>query len=501
MKSVLDWVKSNILADIAILITVVSIAFMVYVYVQDRAMVAGMNERGRVVQQLATYTRGRVFIPSPNTNEPPREILNVTVNQATIEGLKSIRSRMRTEAVQTFSFLNQKNRGGRQLLMEGMLPNTRNLFNARQAYLDAFEKMLGPYQPTAGHLSLNAGLPPTSEKIAEELQKVRDQFMHLSGRSPASAQPPRPAEPPRPPDRFGRFSPVVEDRGPSVPALDTEGLSEDDRTRLASALRERLAGLLEEYAKSIHIYADPRMLNEAGAKNSAFPFQIASWALQDDGRSPGQLPTTAMIFEGQLEFWIQQDITQAIFIANGVDKEGTSVLTSPVKRLLRVDVLPGYVGLHNVGTAPRGLSQEGGGGNRGGATAAGGTLYPIPPEGSISSPDAPIADNFAISPTGKVSNAIFDVRHVNLHVVVDSTKLPQIYNAISSVNLMTVISTQLKDVDEAQAMREGYLYTGDAMEAQFVIETIWLRDWTREYMPEETRRYLGIQTQGQPRTN
>jgi len=496
MKAVIEWIKGNILADIAILIVVVSVGFMVFIHLKAGELKSQMEARSKEISKISQFMRGRLVIPSEDPNEKPVEVTNLTFNEATFEAVQRIQERMKTEATATTQFLVNKNQAGHSLLIEGMLPDVRNTFKPRQEYLLALQELLAPFDPNARFSGLNAGLPTSAETISIELEKVRNQFMHLphAGGAAAAREPMRPAEPTRRTGRFAGPMPVEEEeRGfrPEMPSA--TGLSEGDQKRLIEALQQRLASLLDEEAKKIHIYADPRMViqgaQSGSSKNAAFPFQVADWALGADGKSPGTLPNDQQIYEGQLEFWIQKDIAQAIFLANRVGEEGTSVLTSPVKRLIRVDVLPGYVGLHG-GAAPA-FSQP-----SSVSTAAGGDnpIYPIPAPGAIGDPNTPIPDNFLAGPTGRASNAIYDVRHVRVQMVVDAAKLPEVYNAIGKVNLMTVIDADITDIDEYAAMREGYYYKCDAVEVDMLIETIWLRQWTRGYMPAKTKLYLGVET-------
>lgn len=478
MKSVLDWVKSNILADIAILIVLVSVAVIVFMHFQGASLRERMSERQQAINELRGFMSQRVAVPSEDPNQPPREIGGLTIREATIEAVDRIQERMSSEARQTSQYLRQKNQAGHELLLEGMLPQTRAAFNARENYINAFPQLLAPYDPGARYVGLNAGLPLAAGQIQDELDKVREQYTQYAAGGDEREQPAGRGR--------GRSG------GGSGDDAGLQGLTKETRQRLREALRKRLAGMLEGHAEQIDIYADPRLRTDDGRKNPDFPFQIANWAIGDDGRSPGTLPTSAQLYEGQIEFWVQQDIARAIAIANRVEDDNPqfNVLNAPVKRLIQLDVLPGYIGLHDGQQHRRDYNVTN---TRGRGTAsAESTLYPIPPAGHIGDPDKPLPDNFMVSPTGRVSNALYDVRHARLRIVADATQLPAFFDALARINLMTVIDMQITDVDEWQALKEGYLYRGDVVELDLRIESLWLRSWTRELMPEETRLYLGV---------
>jgi hypothetical protein len=97
-----------------------------------------------------------------------------------------------------------------------------------------------------------------------------------------------------------------------------------------------------------------------------------------------------------------------------------------------------------------------------------------------------LPDDFTASPTGRESNPIYDVRHAVLTVIIDSSRIPQLLNALSSVNFMTVIGMDVEDVDEYEALREGFYYgSDDTVSLDLTIETLWLRSWTAGHLTEQ----------------
>ena len=90
-------------------------------------------------------------------------------------------------------------------------------------------------------------------------------------------------------------------------------------------------------------------------------------------------------------------------------------------------------------------------------------------------------------------NNIYDVRHARVLMIVDYQQLPKLFDAINSVNFMTVLDCKIQDVDEYQAMLEGYVYgSGDAVRVDMLVESIWLREWTVPWMPSSVKQELGI---------
>ena len=111
--------------------------------------------------------------------------------------------------------------------------------------------------------------------------------------------------------------------------------------------------------------------------------------------------------------------------------------------------------------------------------------------------DTPLDEDFSVSHTGRRSNAIYDVRHVSVTLRIDSQRLTEFFEALSKVNFMTVLRVNMTDVDEYEALAEGFVYgNADVVELEVLIETIWLRDWTSQYMPNRIKSQLGILREG-----
>lgn len=198
-------------------------------------------------------------------------------------------------------------------------------------------------------------------------------------------------------------------------------------------------------------------------------------------------------------------------------KEPASVINSPIKRLLSLKTLPGYVGLHNTGAA---LSADGeldfgsefaaGSGPAGGfeasplATPGGAglagaqpetpSIYPTPPV-ALAPKDATInaPEHFGITPTGRVSNSVFDVRHTQLTIHIEAAKLPAFMESLQKTNFMTIIKSEVTNIDEYDLLQQGFVYGHkDVVEAELIVESLWFRNWTEKLMPEIVKKKLLI---------
>lgn len=167
---------------------------------------------------------------------------------------------------------------------------------------------------------------------------------------------------------------------------------------------------------------------------------------------PSEPPTVTDCFEWQFDFWVVKDLCRAIAIANSGDAGLLNVDRAVVKRLLSLHIDP---------------------------------LGPTPAN--------PLTGRSAAT-----GNQQYDIRNATLEVVVSSSRLPALVNAISRTNFMTVTDIDLAEVDVWRDLDEGYYYGPEhVVHATLSIETIWLRSWTTAMMPDETKAKLsGIASEG-----
>ena len=73
-----------------------------------------------------------------------------------------------------------------------------------------------------------------------------------------------------------------------------------------------------------------------------------------------------------------------------------------------------------------------------------------------------------------------------LRLIVSTNALPEVLNAISRVNFMTVTSVDLRPADAFDAADAGFIYGAQPVaEVRLTIESIWLRQWLARLMPKE----------------
>ena len=78
-------------------------------------------------------------------------------------------------------------------------------------------------------------------------------------------------------------------------------------------------------------------------------------------------------------------------------------------------------------------------------------------------------------------------------MVVATSSIPQVLDAFARQNFMTVLDLGLQPEDAFKAVKDGFYYGSENVSRlRLVVETVWLRSWTRQFMPDEVRASLGV---------
>lgn len=445
MKPALAWVRANPLTVGAAAVAMASLVCLFIIHSQGRDFVDAMARREAEIHRVRALRQTMVKIPPAKPDDPERE-LKIAVNQAAIDQLGRVYDRMNEEYREIFKLAVEINQNDHRPILEGLFPKPVDAgkpYQAKEVYRGIFVEMLERHSAGADYPRLNAGPPPSRQQIDAQVKRIDSGYLENS-----------------------LFPPKK-----SIDELTDDEADELDRIRA-----EKLIEFFQEHARTIHLYADPDM----GSPD--FAFDVGRWS------EPGPGSPMHEIWEGQLGLWIQRDIAEAISLTNHADDPGSSVMDAPIKRLIQVRVVPGYVG---VGGARGGLGTPSAGEPaRLGSVISSDGAAGGPPGGDAG---AQLPDDFSVSPSGRSSNVMYDVRHVRVSLVLDSQRVPEFFENLQRVNFMAVLKMEISAIDEYGALRQGYVYgAGDSVRADMLIETIWLRDWTTQYMPRTIRNLLSI---------
>ena len=194
----------------------------------------------------------------------------------------------------------------------------------------------------------------------------------------------------------------------------------------------------------------------------------------------GENPKVEDIWYAQMGLWITEDVVKSI---NAANEGATNITDAPVKHLIYL-TLP--FGPEMYVTAD-GKAGSGGGGGDGAAA------IPVDDNG--------VPTVWSASPTGRVSNDLYDVVHFNLALRVDARKVPQVLAALEADKLVTVLQATVTAVDAAAARKvDGFVYGKDpVVSLELKCEALFLRSWTINkegegkgaLMPDEVQIEIG----------
>lgn len=251
-------------------------------------------------------------------------------------------------------------------------------------------------------------------------------------------------------------------------------LNEQELSELTSKLTQARLQLYNEEAGKITFYASPRSF-----KLAADPFVTK----QDH--------SLAEMYTWHWDWWVAQDLVSAIAAANSDPASGKplTVVEAPVKRLVSVQSLDAPFESAASGTGNSAGRQAGGSGRGGSTPAATVGMLPEPMVGMDGSLDV----DFAVSLTGRTSNKVFDVRNVRVVLIVETDKLPRLVNALGNENFMTITNVSVQPANAFTAAERGYIYGANPVSRVTLdLETLWFRQWTAAWMPQDVRDALGI---------
>lgn len=323
----------------------------------------------------------------------------------------------------------------------------------------------------------------SSKGLMDEVVKINAHKLLLPGSLPAPnpvtginyiAAYQRRVNPPMPPeDRSGSIQQEILKAGMPPNEADITRAKDDTKNRMQ---REQLV-----FDKGVAINQDqvnqaiaaqlanlPDVLRSSAAKGCLIYINPDSINVNPTivGTQP---PDPVNIWVSQVQLWVQEDVCQAlrdlnsqpIKKADGSTAPPSDVTESPVKHLYKLDVPP----MFGTGAAPM---------------VAPGT-----------DPNAP---NYAVSPTGRTSNALYDVVPFHLIVNVEVEKIPALLAALTRNRLITVKQVEsINPIDSAGEANKGYIY-GKKPIVQVALsgEELLLRQWTVPWMPDAVRKGLNV---------
>jgi len=440
MNKIIGWIKGNLLIVISIVLVVLLLPTGWYFSngwnksIKEKATEAFNTEkrqletRSRVTYQLPAVLEGEQAIS--DTRAPNPAVTAFFVEQ------KAERRKQVLEVVERGVALNQRDH---TTLVDGLLPKAADERSLRRLGLEMAEQIAGTRdEPQLSVYSrllrrLNADRPTDPETLAATLSEYKE----------------------REQERFEASNPD----GKMTPAQDEQ---------LKGSLVAKRLGEYKGRAQALTFYC---------TTDAIYTGQNEPFSEVPAAAPPPSMITEATVFNWLWDYWVISDVLEAVGNANTNAASGAmSVPNAPVKRVERVRVskMPvaaaggpdGQFG----GGRPSGRNPVQSGGQGGAATVQSYTGH-----------------------TGGVAGSSYDIRTVEMQIVASSKDLPRFFDALAKTNYMTVTDVDLYEVDVWGDLKQGYYYGPDhVVRAIVTIETVWLRSWTKDYMPDAVRTALGV---------
>ena len=454
MTPVLRWIKSHL---VIVICAIVIIGAPVGAwFVSDGMNVALREEISQSTGSIGDLDRlkkSSVRLEVPG-GQPVQ--LTTVINPTLLEAYEKAVTKIAGEADRVHSTGLARNRElngtarTRDDIINGMFP-APDPNEAQTLPFEMYDALIAKYEQLLD--DVNASGPPNSKTIAESLTKRRERF-------------------------------VTGQRKDSVTQLD-----ESELTDLTNELTSARLNLYRSF-----------ILGEStfdGGRDRPVRFYATLDDLDLPGR-PSTVPDLAELFDWQWRYWIAQDVLHALAGANGT----RTPLDGPVKQLVGLKVSPlnlerASKGGGGGGGMGMGMGMGMGGGGRGNSrNNAPAAKAPAGDPGKPNiDPSREAKINYDVSLSGRVSNDVYDVRLIDCELIVATTGLPEVMDAIAKQNFMTVLDARIRPADAFEAAKNGYIYGIEPVSrVNLKIESVWLREWTAETMPGDLREILGIKS-------
>ena len=466
MQSVLAWLKSNVLIVVLVVLTLALPPAGIIVASMWNANIRTSIEEAYKTEERSLTGAARVTYAIPSIAEGD-EGWNESVapNRAITEYVAAERERRQAEIERALESAVRLNKGdSRDVLVRGLFPGVDDRREEARLINEMVDRISGGANPSSSVYArlfdrIGAGTPPDELSVARRVADV------------------------------------------STTARDSGALEGADRAAAEARLRDSLVGVrvgaYRARADEINVYGSPAALGASVDQPSSCRGTGASQgggslsSTPISGLTAGARPTVADAYLWQWDYWIVEDLLEAVRLANtSPDGLMAQVPSATVKRIESIRIDPLGKLDPNAGNASRYGGNQGRGTNSRGPSGFGG-------EDDVSEAYAIEALSAPVGYTGRVSSAenqTYDVRTARMSVIVSSARIQRLLDAIASVNFMTVTGVSLSEVDLAAHLGEGYYYGEEhVIRAELQIETIWLRFWTvPNAMPEPLRVALGV---------
>lgn len=428
MNRVMPWIKANVPTVVlsALIVLILPAAFV------GSSWWNGKIRRNR--QMAVDKATGDLkalqisyALPSPTPGGTPTLWPSEAPNATANQFFKENRQKLEQQVAEVANVARDLNRDGHTLLVEG-------LFIAPTAPGEGAAGATGASGATgatAAATPVPPGTPPPAPTSVDSLKAIEliDVVVGRSGKKSVYDQLLENIHAGAPADPLKVDAALRDIQDQFVESVKAQSnrdkLTDDEQKQLTDKLVQTRIGQYQAHAKVVSVYATRDNL----------PSSIPRTA-------PSDTPDALTCFNWNFDYWVTDDLLKAIAAANTRDGKLVGVDQSVVKRIEKIQLDP-----------------------PGGPADASITGRKEPPD-----------------------NKLYDVRDATLKLVVSSTRLPELFDAIAKTNFMTVIGLEVGSIDPWAELEQGYYYGSEPVSRVTVrVETIWLRSWTEPLMPQAFR--------------
>lgn len=433
MSTVLKWLKGNVYIVVFVAIMIAApVTMWVVAGRMNQAVRAEVEARAKMISEMSRFEKTSVSFDSP---VPGNEAVkaSIAVNRQFLDRYRQVVEIIRADADRVREEVLRINHKDRTVLVPELFP--RPPLQLREILPQNLARALqGAYEQLLS--DVGAGGPPTRDEMVEHLTAARERYLT------------------------------------QLLKQLTDTLTEDEQ-----------AGLTEQLTRTrLSYYAD-------AAKGLKLYVTIADLNVPEPVDFPARAENEGMIrmFDWEWRFWIKQDILMALAQAN---ERYNSIVDAPVKRLVSIFVADVAGARGDAGAGPGGFDAGNSAPRRGRGRSSPG--HPAPKRvRTDASREVPL--DYSVSFTGRATNPLFDVRLVEVVLIIDSERLPEVFDALAKYNFMTITNARVETEDLFLAIKDGYFYGSKPVSrVKLELETIWFREWTTQFMPLELKQALGI---------
>lgn len=455
MSGFLGWLKSNVIIVVLGILTVVPlpVAWFVAGGMNSKLREERQSEATKALRDVESSTVTYTLPVLSEGEEPVSE--SGPPNAAKTEFYRAERAKREAMLATVRERASAFNDKGRGVLVEGLFPQPASKAAEQLLVFDMAKRV----QATGGDALVSAYdelFRSLRVRPALDAEVLRDQIA-------------------------ARKSALMAQIAPGIAENEIEASA---REQIEQRLVEQRLGTLETHARDTSFYGDASMLPPA------VPTTV-----------PTVAPTLEICFNWQADYWLVAEVLTALASANDrFDTRGVggNVLDGVVKRVeaIRFEPMVSAAAIAQAqfqGSEVDEAPVELGGHGRPVAGSDREFRSPSPrsPAGGNAGQPLVLSESFTGRKPGE--SELFDLRIVEVTLVASYEKLPELINAISSSNFMTVLDADVYAVDPWDMIAQGHYAGADyPVRVELEIETLWLRSWTKQFMPPKVRGALNI---------